>query len=118
VSKAFVVLATSLDETQRTLIHEAIKSKAEDWWHELPDVWVVVGGESAEFWRDIVGMMTPIAPSGVLVLELAGEGWPEVKKGWASRMVKARTAWFNPPDPWATPGKELESSDPWGEPPF
>ena len=85
MSRAFIVVTDGLDETQRSLIHYQIKEHAEDWWHEFPDIWVVVGGQSPVEWRDRLGVFAPLLPSGVLVIQLAGESSPEGKI-FAARM--------------------------------
>lgn len=95
MSNAFVVLAYRIDNTQRHLIHQTVKAVAEDWWHEFPDVWIVVGGDKASEWRNRLEVFTPTAPSGLLVLRLDGSEWESERNGWASLLPSSMTRWFH-----------------------
>lgn len=77
--KFFVIIADQIDNTQRTQIQQVVKENAESWWHEFLDAWIVQGGHSASYWRDL--LKTIITPgSGIMVLTLANRG------GWAAKM--------------------------------
>jgi hypothetical protein len=124
MSAACIIITVGLDETQRKLIHQQVKERAEDWWHEFPDLWVVVGGGSPIEWRDRLMVMTPFLPSGLLVFPLAGDDWPD-RKLFAAKMDSTKTAWFTgksaekslpkPEDPWAQLPAGSDGPD---EPPF
>jgi hypothetical protein len=89
-SKFFVIIADQIDNTQRSQIQLAVKGAAESWWHEFLDVWIVKGGESASYWRDLLSVIVGPGASGLLVLSL-----PETKKTWSSRMGTGKTDWLH-----------------------
>ncbi len=68
-SPYFVIILQGIDNSQRTLIHELVKKHADDWWHELADVWVVKGGTAKE-WRERLLPLVPLDPAILLVLAL------------------------------------------------
>lgn len=76
-----IIVAEDIDNTQRTLIHELVKAASDDWWHDLPDVWVVKGGGTADDWRDRLRPLVPLAPSSVMVLALK----PTPGNRWATQ---------------------------------
>ncbi len=65
----FVIIASDIDNTQRSQIHEVVKRDGEDWWHQLPDVWVVKGGELAT-WQRSMKVIASIGNSAILTLAL------------------------------------------------
>jgi hypothetical protein len=75
-----IITADAINNTQRTLLHQVVKENADDWWHRMPNVWVVKGGGGATAWRDRLRPIVPLAPSSVLVLPLRATG----KQRWAS----------------------------------
>ncbi|WP_433355040.1 hypothetical protein ACQPYV_31925 [Micromonospora saelicesensis] len=91
--KFFLIVAEGIDNTQRELIQHLIKAEADDWWHELLDVWIVRGGLSASNWRARLSVFVPAAPSGIMVF-----GLPTLpaEREIAFRMPKgsARTKWL------------------------
>jgi hypothetical protein len=84
-----LVVAQSIDDTQRTLMHELIKSDSDEWWHGFPDVWMV-RGDSAEAWRERLGVFVPRGPSAVLVFQMPDEGG----RAWSARGVKSGWEWL------------------------
>jgi hypothetical protein len=84
----FILVASNIDNTQRSLIQSWIKQTTEEWWHQLPDVWLVVG-KNPTFWRD--GLKKFQLPgSAFLVLALKnthGERWATSNVG--------NTKWLN-----------------------
>lgn len=84
---AFVIAVDGIDNTQRTLMHSWIKSQTEEWWHQLPDVWVVVG-RTAKFWRDGLQPFT-LPTTQILVMGL--KGTPGER--WATHRV-SNSDWF------------------------
>jgi hypothetical protein len=65
-----LIVADEIDNTQRTLLHELIKEHSDDWWHDLPNVWVAKGGGSAHEWFERIQPLVPLSPSTVMVLAL------------------------------------------------
>ncbi len=76
-----IIIVEGIDNTQRTLIHELVKNDAEDWWHDLPNVWIVKGGGSVNEWRDRLRPIVPLAPSTFAVLALKSQP----RSRWATR---------------------------------
>jgi hypothetical protein len=70
---SYVVLTYGLNDFERGQIHQLMKSNSEHWWHQYPDVWIVKGGTSGDFWRDLVIPVLPQRGRGsVLVMKLRG----------------------------------------------
>jgi hypothetical protein len=86
----FVIIADQIDNTQRAQIQFAVKEGAESWWHEFLDVWIVKGGESTAYWRDLLSIIVAPGRSAILVLAL-----PEGRKRWASSMGKGKSDWLH-----------------------
>jgi hypothetical protein len=87
-----IIIVEEIDNTQRTLIHELVKSHSADWWHDLPDVWVVKGGGTANEWMQKIAPMVPLLPSSAMVLAL------KESKGhrWASQgRLSSVATWMN-----------------------
>ncbi len=82
MSNFFVIIGDRIDNTQRTQIQHLVKDNAESWWHDFLDVWVVEGGATSVFWRDLLRPIVPVAPCGLLVLALPKDG----ARGWAARI--------------------------------
>jgi hypothetical protein len=64
---AYVIVVDGIDNTQRTLMHSWVKSVTDNWWHQLPDVWIVLGREPG-YWRD---GLQPFAMDATKILVLA-----------------------------------------------
>ena len=103
-----LVVASGIDDTQRTLIHELVKGSTDLWWHGYPDVWMVSGG-SAQGWREKLGVFVPKPPSGILVFRLPEEG----KRAWSARGVKS--SWGSLQEMYASPNGGPPKAD---APPF
>lgn len=63
-------------------VQELVTQHTTDWWHQLPDVWIVAGGSPAE-WRDRIRPLKIAAGEHgtVLVLRLPEPG---AGRSWAS----------------------------------
>ena len=85
---ACVIIVEGIDNTQRSLIQGWIKTACEDWWHQLPNVWLAVG-QTPGFWRDGV---QPFLLPGNSAMVLAVKN----TKGnrWAIVGVKDDDDWF------------------------
>jgi hypothetical protein len=72
----YVIAINRATPEQRQQVHEIVKANANGWWHAFADCWIV-GGKTAAEWRDLVGVVFPIGPGGVLVLKIdtAGATW-------------------------------------------
>jgi len=65
-------------------IHNVVSTHTGLWWHQLHNVWIV-GGGTAEFWRDLI---TPYAGTAtILVVTLPG-GMFAIRQ-WALRGINA-----------------------------
>jgi hypothetical protein len=80
----FVIVVENVDDTQRVLIHEAVKEVAQDWWHQMGNVWIVQGLQRAGDWRDLLKPFVPLPPATLLVLRL-----PQMtQRSWATAFRK------------------------------
>lgn len=92
----FAIAINRATPLQREQVHGIVKQHANGWWHGFADLWIV-GGKSAGEWRDLVGVIFPKSPSGVLVLKLDVKSrgtwasralWTEANKDWLYRNLK------------------------------
>ena len=74
--RTHVIFFENIDDTQRTLIHAAIKKHAAAWWHELKDGWVVNSNLKANDWSNILLPFVPHPPAAFMVMQLhEGAEW-------------------------------------------
>ncbi|MFL4475555.1 hypothetical protein ACIPVK_16285 [Paeniglutamicibacter sp. MACA_103] len=106
MSGFLIILLAGIDETQRTLIHAQVKKNAEEWWHEMPDVWIVASDESPQAWRERLKVFVPNAPGFLLVFMLPAEGG----RKWATSGLKSKWKWVL--DEYATPNGRLPANKP------
>jgi len=67
---AYAIIIEPSTDLQRDQVQDLIKRTTDDWWHGMPDVWLVLGKNATE-WRDLVGPIFPTVGSGkLLVLKL------------------------------------------------
>ncbi|WP_431835921.1 hypothetical protein [Cellulomonas sp. Y8] len=69
-SDAVVIIAYDIDATQRRLIHAAVREESDQWWHELPDVWVAISELNVTDWKSLLRGFVPQPPSGLMVFAL------------------------------------------------
>lgn len=87
----YLIVATSIDQTQRTQIQALVKRLSTDWWHQVPDVWVAKGGAvSAYAWMETLRPIIPHVPSGVYVFKLPPEG----QRQWAAAAKRSTWEWL------------------------
>jgi hypothetical protein len=67
--------------TLREAVQELVVQHASEWWHQLPDVWIVQG-DDPKAWRDRLAPLKTAAGDGssLLVLSL-----PDSYRAWAFR---------------------------------
>jgi hypothetical protein len=66
----FAIYIEPAEQVQREQVHALILENANDWWHGMEDLWLVVGAR-ASYWRDLLGAIFPTTTSGrILVLKL------------------------------------------------
>lgn len=120
----YTVIAHDIDNTQRTLIHEAIKKASESWWHQWEDCWVLESGLEFDTLSDRLTPFASIDGSEILILALK-----ETPGGrWAGKLAKGRSDWFaenmtaegaltsGQTDPWSNPNPVATSANPWNKP--
>jgi len=79
---AYAILIEPSTDLQRDQVQELIKTSTENWWHGMPDVWIVLGKKAGE-WKDLVRPIFPTEESGkVLVLKI--DNAPNISS-WAYR---------------------------------
>ena len=90
-STLHIIVAEGLTSERREVCHELIKEHAEEWWHQMPDVWIA-GGLSAATWRDHLTPDIRGTGASVMVFRL-----PPDRTGWAYFGIKAdeRLAWLH-----------------------
>jgi hypothetical protein len=84
VSPAYIIILDDATPSLREGVQDLIKQHTENWWHRLPDVWIVEGGGAPSAWRDRIRPLLVAAgaeTTSALVLRL-----PEADgiRGWAS----------------------------------
>lgn len=98
MTKSLIVLLDGIDETQRKLIHAQVKAHAEHWWHEMPDVWIIMSDESPAIWQQRLRVFVPTLPGFLLVFALP-EG--ENRK-WSGSGARNKWKWIH--ENYAAPG--------------
>ena len=89
---AFIIVIDRATDDELNTAHEAIKSKADGWWHRYTNTWIV-GGLTASEWRDLVKRVLISDSASVLVLKL-----PEAEdRRWAYYGPRAeeRMGWLH-----------------------
>lgn len=92
MSDAFLlIVADKIDDTQRSLMHVAVKDNAKSWWHRFEDLWVIRTEMGTADWRDL---LRPFLLEGTSVLVIAMEQSPGGR--WAAAGLPAGAMeWFN-----------------------
>ncbi|WP_328532969.1 hypothetical protein OG836_22490 [Micromonospora zamorensis] len=93
-----VIMVEGIDETQRRLVQSLVKRKAESWWHELLDVWIVQGGSVRDWTNDLSIIITGATKDYFVVLSLPAENMerrvglllPSSRKEWLSQVYTRR----------------------------
>ena len=49
---AFILCAFDMDSTQREQTQAFVKNHTANWWHQQPDVWIILSEEDLSFWFD------------------------------------------------------------------
>ena len=90
VEPLFVIAFSELSRERGEVVQELVKEKCNGWWwHNFPDLWIV-GGGSADYWRDFFKPVIRGTASEVLVLRLADTGVE-----WASMGLPSRYQWLH-----------------------
>jgi hypothetical protein len=63
-----ISLGTGTDD-HRNAVQAIIKRHAVNWWHYLPDLWIVIGHDHT-YWADLVKPVLALSGARLLVLEL------------------------------------------------
>src|SRR4051794_10277344 len=85
-----LIILDQPDPLEREAVHEIVKAYADEWWHELENVWIA-SGHSPEFWRDVTRPALPFGASGVVVIALPPESRDDFR-AWGPGYAN-RTAW-------------------------
>jgi hypothetical protein len=112
---AFILITDGLNETQDSLVREMFKEHAESWWHEMPGVWLIIGGGDVSIWRDRLLLLTSLPKSTFLFLELPRLG----SRRWSGRQSSKSLEWIYQNYATANGKRKKESAveptkDPWG----
>lgn len=91
-SRFFLIVFDDIDTTQQNLIHSQIKDQAEDWWHRMPNVWIVKSDMSTSDWRESLKPFIPQdQPGELLILALPQEG----RRQWSGYMQTSKYDWLS-----------------------
>ncbi len=66
----YIISVDQATSEQLNSVHEIIKQHANGWWHHFINVWIVGGGETAQFWRDQIKEAIKTGEASALVLKL------------------------------------------------
>ena len=88
-SDFFLIIVENVDDTQRNLIQAAVRQQAKKWWHQYVDLWMVQGGTSAEWVRELKVFVT-IGPSQLLVFKMPHEG----NREWSAYGSSKKWQWL------------------------
>jgi hypothetical protein len=92
MNKIFCAIVTEkINDTQRDLVHAAVRQKADAWWHQMSDIWVVESELSPKEWVELLGIIFPTQPSKLLVLKLSDKS--DIR--WSSMMPEKAADWFH-----------------------
>lgn len=89
MTRALMVLLDGIDETQRRLIHAQIKTHAPKWWHEMPDVWMILTEETVAVWHDRLKVFVPSQPSFLMIFSLPDQG-----RQWSANGMPGKWKWI------------------------
>ena len=64
-----VIVAESINETQRMQLQAAVEGAA-SWWHQIRDVWIVESSLPPKEWMAVLAVIFPHMPAQLLVLAL------------------------------------------------
>lgn len=89
---SFIIVFDELSDERREVAHAFIKEKADGWWHNMPNVWIV-GGRDAGYWRDELKPIVAGTDAAIFVMKLPTE-LPQ--RHWAFYGPKAneKTRWL------------------------
>jgi hypothetical protein len=104
MTKALMILLDGIDETQRRLIHAQIKGHAQEWWHEMPDVWMVLTDEPVATWHNRLKVFVPSQPGFLMIFSLPDQG-----RQWSASGVPSKWKWIreNYSAPTGNPRRQL-----------
>src|SRR5665213_3631225 len=49
---ALILCAFGIDATQRDQIQSLVRKNAEDWWHQQPDIWIILDDKLQTYWHE------------------------------------------------------------------
>ena len=88
--KFFLISMDRIDDTQRKLAQAQVAAHAVSWWHQQENVWIVQGGASVSYWRDLLKAFVTGIPGDLFVFNLAENG----KRFFASFGPTSHTTWL------------------------
>jgi hypothetical protein len=95
----YLLILDRANDLEREAIQEIVRVHADEWWHELADVWVIRGHPPA-YWIKLMKPIIPRGKSGILLLPLPedvaegelsyfGPGYQE-KLAWLDEIFPSR----------------------------
>ncbi len=85
----FAIALGSARDPHREAVQTIVKAHASEWWHRFPDLWIVQG-QTASYWRDLIGPTLLNSRASVLVLRLPDQA----DRRWAAQMPYEGMSWL------------------------
>ncbi|MBU2696214.1 hypothetical protein [Pimelobacter sp. 30-1] len=90
----YAILASGIDNTQRTLVHESVKELTKTWWHQWEDTWVIETDAPLTMISKRFVPFFYLAGSEVLILPLRDPEPSKAGRRFAGRMSRKSAEWF------------------------
>lgn len=93
IDKIFVLMLDRASAEQINSVQEIVKEHAEEWWHNLDNVWLIGSDATANVWRDLLKPILKGTGASVLVLRLPAA---EIERNWSffGPNGKERCSWI------------------------
>lgn len=73
-SHFYLISVEGIDETQAKQIQAQVSNRAQSWWHQQQNLWIVQGGKDQYFWRDLLMPIFQGVAGEMFVFTLPGDG--------------------------------------------
>jgi hypothetical protein len=68
LEKLHLIIVSDPPSSLREAIQEVVVQHSPEWWHQLPDVWIVEGGTALEWRNRLTPLKTAAGATGVTIL--------------------------------------------------
>lgn len=90
---SYIIVFDELSSERREVAHALIKEKANGWWHNMPNIWIV-GGHTSVYWRNELKPVIVGTNAAILVMRLPKE-LPLRDWAYFGPKAEARTRWLD-----------------------